>query len=224
MIPEPACPDPRSAGPGTRCGGLSGEPVVNLIITGVGGQGNVVAARLLGAALLAADFEVAVGDVFGLAQRGGAVASHVRFHRGAPLAPLVPQGSLDILVGFEPLEALRVLAQYGRPGTLVLTNDRAVPPVGVLQGRSEYPAEDVLFGSMAKLAGRVARLNAVNLAHEAGGPQSVNVVMLGALSGLAVLPLPRGFLQTEVERLSARHREANRRAFALGVEAVGAGG
>lgn len=197
------------------------DTTFNLIITGVGGQGNVLAARLLGAALLAGGYEVAVGDVFGLAQRGGAVASHVRFGHGPPLAPLVPAGSLDIVLGFEPLEALRVLASFGRPGTLVLTNDRPVPPVGVLQGRVVYPPDDALFGAMAELAGRVVRLDAVSLAHQAGGPQSVNVVMLGALSGLGVLPLAPELLEAELGALPAHNREANRLAFALGREVVG---
>lgn len=199
-----------------------GSPV-NLIITGVGGQGNVLAARLLGSALLGAGYEVAVGDVFGLAQRGGAVASHVRFHHGSPLAPLVPRGEVDVVVGFEPLEALRVLAEYGWPGTLVLTNERAVPPIGVLQGKAEYPAADALFWQMGDLARAVVRFDAVTLAHEAGGAQSVNVVMLGALAGSAVLPLDPAALEAEVERLPARHREVNRRAFALGRRAVALG-
>jgi len=115
----------------------NGEEVpVNLVFTGVGGQGNVIAAKLAGSALLAAGFEVAVGDVFGLSQRGGSVASHVRFHRGAPLPPLIPPGRADFVVGFEPLEALRVLCQLGGPHTGVLTSTGDVPPTGVLMGTS----------------------------------------------------------------------------------------
>ena len=96
---------------------------VNVIITGVGGQGNVLAARLLADAALASGFEVTVGDVYGLTQRGGAVASHVRWTTGEPLPPLIPRNALDVLVAFEPMEAIRILTQFGCEKTAAIVNE-----------------------------------------------------------------------------------------------------
>lgn len=200
--------------------GLSVGPT-SLIITGVGGQGNVVAARLVAAALLAEGYEVAVGDVFGLAQRGGSVASHVRFRRAGPLAPLVPAGELDLVVGFEPLEALRVLCSHGGPGTRVLTNDRAVPTTGTMMGRFEYPDDASLFGLFAELSGGLLSLDAVALAHQAGSSQALNVVMVGALVGSGFLPLSEAGVCARMEELlPARAAETNEKAFSLGLAAV----
>lgn len=194
---------------------------VNLIITGVGGQGNVLAARLLGSALLRASLEVAVGDVFGLSQRGGSVASHVRFWRGPALPPLVPRGSADIILGFEPLEALRILAEFGHSQTRVLVNTRPVPPIGVLMGRNTYPEQDALMGNLASLSGEVIAIDAVELAHEAGDAQAVNMVMLGVLAASGSIPLSdEQLLEEIVGSLPKRFAATNERAFRLGVEAV----
>jgi indolepyruvate ferredoxin oxidoreductase, beta subunit len=193
----------------------------NVIFTGVGGQGNVLAARLVASALLEGGQEVAVGDVFGLSQRGGSVASHVRFWAGGPVPPLISRGHLDILVGFEPLETLRILCEFGTPDTLVLTNTVPIPPVGVLMGRSEYPPETHLMESFSALAGPVVALDAVELAHEAGDAQGLNVVMVGALVGLGVLPLTLEAMKAEVERsVPARFLAMNLKALDLGSAAV----
>lgn len=195
----------------------------NLIITGVGGQGNVLAARLVGAALLAEGFEVAVGDVFGLAQRGGAVASHVRFRKGGPLAPLVPEGSLDLVVGFEPLEALRVLCSHGSAATRVLTNDRPVPTTGTMMGRHDYPPPAALLARLRSLASDVRAFDAVPLAHRAGNAQALNLVMVGALVGSGLLPIAEGTMRERMAALlPARAAAVNDTAFALGVAAAAA--
>ncbi len=202
---------------------MSSRRPFNLIITGVGGQGNVLAARLLGSALLSAGLETAVGDVFGLSQRGGSVASHIRFWEGPALPPLVPRGTLDLVVGFEPLEALRVLAEFGHPGTKVLTNEVAVPPIGVLMGRTTYPPKEQLMAHLNQLAAEVVSLDAVERAHQAGDAQALNMVMLGALGGWGLLPISAEALETQIiGSLAARFAETNRRAFRLGMEAVAA--
>ncbi len=193
----------------------------NLIITGVGGQGNVLAARLLGAALLAEGYEVAVGDVFGLAQRGGVVASHVRFRESGPLPPLVRAGQLDLVVGFEPLEALRTLCSHGSAATRVLTNDRPVPTTGTMMGRYDYPPTTDLLAHLRGLAGEVRAFDAVTLAHEAGNAQALNLVMVGALVGWGLVPISETTMRAQMaELLPARAAAANDKAFSLGLAAV----
>ena len=199
---------------------MTGARPYNVIITGVGGQGNVLAARLLGSALLKAGFETSVGDVFGLAQRGGSVASHIRFWRGPALPPLVPRGKLDLVVGFEPLEALRVLAEYGHAGTHAIVNEVAVPPIGVLMGRTKYPAMDRLMADIGSLAAGALSLDAVELSHRAGDAQALNMVMMGALGG-GLMPLSAAELEEEmIGSLPVRFADTNRRAFRLGVGAA----
>lgn len=194
----------------------------NIIFTGVGGQGNVLAAKLVAAALLAAGQEVAVGDVFGLSQRGGSVASHVRYRQGGPVPPLISRGCLDVVVGFEPLEALRILSEFGTPGTLVLVNDIAIPPVGVLMGRAEYPPQVQMLAQMRELAREVIALDGVDLAHQAGDAQGLNLVMVGALLGLGLLPLTLDAMKAQVRSsVPLRFLDMNLRALELGSAAVG---
>lgn len=201
------------------------DRATNLIITGVGGQGNVLAARLVGAALLAEGFEVAVGDVFGLAQRGGAVASHVRFREEGPLPPLVPSGALDLVVGFEPLEALRTLCSHGSAATRVLTNDRPVPTTGAMMGRHDYPATTELLGHLHALSAEARTFDAVTLAHEAGSAQALNLVMVGALVGWGLLLIPETTMRAQMaELLPGRAAATNDKAFSLGLAAVAARG
>ncbi len=199
---------------------------LNLIITGVGGQGNVATARLLGTALLAAGYETSVGDVFGLTQRGGSVASHVRFWQGPPLPPLVPRGHMDLLLAFEPLEAVRVLAEFGHDATAVLVNTVPIPPVGVLTGRTTYPPADDLLRDMKALAGRVVPINGLELAHQAGEAQVLNIVMLGGLLGMGLLPIGVEALEEEVARaFPPRFLDFNGGALRLGTDAAwGLGG
>ena len=194
------------------------ESATNVIIAGVGGQGNVLAARLVGAALLAEGYEVAVGDVFGLAQRGGTVASHVRFWQGGPLPPLVPPGTLHLVVGFEPLEALRILCSHGNAATRVLTNDRPVPTTGTMMGRHDYPATAELVADLVGLAAEVRSFDAVALAHAAGSAQTLNVVLVGALMGWGLLPVSETTMRAQMAQLlPARAAVTNEKAFSLGL-------
>jgi indolepyruvate ferredoxin oxidoreductase, beta subunit len=189
----------------------------NMIFTGVGGQGNVLAAKLVAATLLEAGQDVAVGDVFGLSQRGGSVASHVRFWTHGPVPPLISRGHLDILIGFEPLETLRILCEFGTPETVVLLNTVPIPPVGVLMGRTTYPPLEDLLEATRRLAKRLVAIDGVALAHEAGDAQGLNVVMVGALIGLGLLPIELDAMRAELSgSVSARFLEMNLRALDLG--------
>ncbi len=162
------------------------EPL-DLIINGVGGQGNVLASQVLGRALLMAGYSVTVGETFGLSQRGGAVMSHLRVSRGQELGPLIPEYGATAVISLEPLEALRVLGTYGNPQVVVLTNDRPMMPLNVIRGAANYPPLPELRAALEELAAKLYWLPATDAALELGAPILANVVMLGALvaSGLA---------------------------------------
>ena len=192
---------------------------INLIITGVGGQGNVMAATLLASAILEAGWEVTVGDVYGLTQRGGSVASHVRWNKGDPLPPLIPQRSLDILIAFEPLEALRILIQFGRETTRAIVNDRPIFPIGVQAGRLHYPDLEELYAAIKNLTTETMFTSATNLATELGNVQVLNMVMLGALYGCGWIPFSANAFENTIQSLlPSKFCDLNIKAFRTGVD------
>ncbi len=111
----------------------------NLIITGVGGQGNVLCSQLIGQAFVRKGFFATIGETYGASQRGGSVMSHIRLSSKKQLSPLISKGRADVVVALEPVEALRVLTQYGNPETVVLVNTRPIYPVDVISGNEAYP-------------------------------------------------------------------------------------
>jgi len=193
----------------------------NLIITGVGGQGNVLAARLLASALLAEALEVTVGDVYGLTQRGGSVASHVRWRSQDPLPPLVPRGSLDILVAFEPLEALRVLTQYGNKNTAAIVNTTPVMPIGVQTGRFQYPSLKELQQGLDLLTGTLVMVEATSIVQHLKNQQVLNMVMLGALAGSGITGIKKDtFTKVLSSLVPPKFVDINLQAFEMGVKEV----
>ena len=107
----------------------------NIVITGVGGQGNVMASRVLANMLVRSGFRVTIGETFGMSQRGGSVMSHIRVSSTAVWSPQIPKGRADLIVAIEPVEALGVLTDYGNPTVKVLVNMRPIYPVGVITGK-----------------------------------------------------------------------------------------
>lgn len=189
----------------------------NLIIAGVGGQGNILASGLLALAGTAAGFKVAVGETYGASQRGGSVMSHVRLSREKDYGPLVPAGRADVIVGFEPLEALRVAEQFAHQATVVITNTQPVYPVAVVMNEADYPALENILAALATLAGEVYTLDATALAREAGDPRAQNIVMINALATYPGLPVKRVHFQEALADFlagaGAEQGEVNRRAF-----------
>lgn len=193
----------------------------NLIITGVGGQGNILSAKVLAAAILAQGMEVTVGDVYGLSQRGGAVASHVRWHPDTALPPLVPQGKLDVLVAFEPMEGLRILEQFGSRDTVAVVNASPIPPIGVQAGRFVYPDYADLVKALGNNTRELIIVKATDAAITLGNIQILNIVMMGALYGTGHIGEGVDFFK-EALRSSVRRKfvDLNLKAFAAGRKLV----
>ena len=197
------------------------EPI-NLIITGVGGQGNILISRLIGQAFIEEGYTITIGETYGATQRGGSVASHVRISKEGELySPVTPRGKVDIILGLEPSESLRILTGFGYSGTYVVTNTRPIYPLEVASGESEYPTQEDISQCMNQLANKTWFINGSKFAIELGNPLLTNIVMTGALIGTGLLPLERSKIEHQL-RLSFRgkKRTANMKAFNLGYCAV----
>lgn len=191
----------------------------NMVVAGVGGQGTIIAAHIIADAAIACGLRARVGETFGAAMRGGAVASHVRL--GDVVAPLVPPASASIILAFEPLEGLRVILPYLAPGGVVVSNTRPVYPVDVSTGAASYPDLSEITETVRRLSGSPRFLDATALALEAGDSRTTNVVMLGALSATGLLPVrPEVLRDTVAARVPPKTLDANMRAFALGQTAI----
>ncbi len=194
------------------------EPT-NIIITGVGGQGNVMASRVLAGMLVNAGYIVTIGETFGMSQRGGSVMSHLRVSSKAVLSPQIPQGRADIIIALEPVEALRVLVKYGNPAVAVLANSRMVYPMGVITGEFTYPSLDEVKSIFEKLSAKSWLIDATSVAVELGNPVLSNIVMVGALAGASLLPIDRRAFEKEITKsISADKRQINLTAFDAGTK------
>lgn len=198
--------------------------VINLIIAGVGGQGNVIASQIVGMAAVLEGWRVAAADTFGVSQRGGAVMSHLRLARGdTGCGPLISSGEAEIVVGLEPLETVRVLKKYGNRSTRVIVNTRPSYPLSVLSGTAKYPAIAVLLEAIAKHSQVMVEVRADRLAREAGNLLTQNVVMAGALAGSGWLPYSMASFERVLQALFRERGhllDSNLLAFRLGAETV----
>jgi indolepyruvate ferredoxin oxidoreductase beta subunit len=200
---------------------LQVEPL-DIIVTGVGGQGNVLASQVLGRALLNSGYSVTVGETFGLSQRGGAVMSMVRVTRDKTMGPLIPENRATAIVSLEPLEALRVLGAYGNADVLVFTNDRPLMPLNVIAGVNHYPGIYELKSAIEELSARLYWLPATEVALELGNPILANVVILGALTASGILPVGLTEIESALaEMFSEDKMPANRDALTRGSQLLG---
>jgi indolepyruvate ferredoxin oxidoreductase beta subunit len=204
---------------------MEGKDPLNVIVTGVGGQGNVLIAQLIGRALVRAGYHVTIGETYGASQRGGAVMSHLRISRDVQYGPLIPEGAAHVILGLEPLETLRVLAQYGNPEVTVIANSRPVHPLAVTTGAAEYPGREQVIRTLEQLSSRAWFLDATDIALGLGAGILTNIVMLGALVGSGALPVGLEAFEVELrESLPAGKLDLNLKAFQRGIREVSAAG
>ncbi len=197
---------------------LSKDPL-NLIITGVGGQGNVLASQLVGRALVRENFYITIGETYGASQRGGAVMSHLRISREAQHSPLIPEGQADIVLALEPVEALRVIGQYGNPSVAAVVNSRPVYPTAVIVGEAEYPSWEKIKQTVNEMVRQAWFVDATEIALSFGSPIFTNIIMVGALVGTCLIPLtPESFAFTIEESFPAAQVAVNLKAFERGLE------
>lgn len=198
-----------------------GKDPFNLIVGGVGGQGNVLASQILGTMFVSQGYVITIGETYGASQRGGAVMSHLRISAKDQFSPLIPEGQCDLLVALEPVEGLRILGQYGNPEVVTLINTRPIHPLEVISGQVAYPELPEVIEKIGGLSKSLWVLNATDIALEMGDPIFSNMVMLGALSNIEMLEIDRQGFEAAIKRLLSPGRLAqNLEAFDRGRESV----
>jgi indolepyruvate ferredoxin oxidoreductase beta subunit len=190
---------------------------IGFLLTGVGGQGTLLASSVLAQVGVRAGLDVKKAEVHGMAQRGGSVSSHLRWGEKIH-SPLIGQGEVDFLVAFEKLEALRYVSML-RPGGMALVGEMSIAPLSVSSGDDEYPADEKVWRILGEVTDDVHFVPSLRLAEEAGNVRAHNIVMLGALSNFIDWVKPEIWLEVVAEWVPEKFIEVNRKAFQVGREA-----
>jgi len=185
----------------------------DLLITGVGGQGVILASNIIGEVALAAGYDVKKTDSLGMAQRGGSVISHVRLGPQV-YSPLIQVGEVDVLVAFEKLEAAR-WSHYLRPGAIAIVNNHALRPLSVTLGQESYPSDEEIASILRRGSQSVYFIKGTQRAKELGNLKTLNVFLLGCVS--VFLPLKiRVWQDVIAQHVPPTIRELNLTAFSQG--------
>jgi len=186
---------------------------LNLLITGAGGQGIILASDIIGETAIAAGYDVKKTDTIGMAQRGGSVLSHMRIARQV-WSPLIQQGEVDLLLALEKLEAAR-WASYLKSGGIAIVNNHSLPPLSVSLGNARYPSDDEIQSILKQATNRIYFLNGTERAKELGNIRTLNIFMLGCAS--LFLPFKVAAWQESIaNRLPEKVRQVNLTAFSHG--------
>ena len=184
-----------------------------IMIVGVGGQGTLLASRILGSVLIGQGYDVKMSEVHGMSQRGGSVVTYVKFGEKV-YSPLVDLGEADYIIAFERLEGARWISYLKEGGTLMI-NDRRISPMPVITGAMEYPSE--IVEKLRSKGTKVIACDALSMAIESGNAKSVNVVMIGILSALTEFS-EEVWQAALTECVKPKFLELNKKAFSLGRE------
>ncbi len=184
----------------------------NIMIVGVGGQGTLLASKLLGRLLLTRNYDIKVSEVHGMSQRGGSVVTYVRYGDKV-YSPIIDKGEADFILSFEMLEAARA-AEWLRPEGTLITNAQQINPMPVITGAMAYPED--LLGKLENLEVKVDALDALSLAQEAGSSKAVNLVLLGRLSNYFCDFTEDEWMRAIEQSVPEKFLEMNKKAFHLG--------
>jgi indolepyruvate ferredoxin oxidoreductase beta subunit len=191
----------------------------NIVLAGVGGQGILLAAEILGTAAVKEGLNVRVSEIHGMAQRGGAVVSHVRFGEKV-LASTVLEGDADVLLGFEPLETLRNL-RFASEKTLVIMSDEKIQPVELSAKMRNYPSLEEIEAKIRRFTTKIVPVKTAELARRAGNVLTENIVLVGALAAAGKLPVKdESIMEALRELVPETHLNVNVKAFKLGYSFV----
>jgi len=190
----------------------------NILMVGVGGTGVLTAARIIATAAMLKGNNVRMGEIHGMAQRGGAVVCTVRIGEKVR-GPIIATGTADLLLSIEPVEALRHVDRVSSDGKIVVGMYH-ITPTAVLLGRAQYPSDDEILRDLKRFAD-VVTVDAAGIAEKVGNILTMNTVLIGAATGLERIPIQKDIIISDLkEVLPSRYHEVNIKAFELGMKAV----
>lgn len=188
----------------------------NVLLAGVGGQGTILAAKLITIGLMEEGYDVKMSEIHGMSQRGGDVTSQVRYSTEKVMSPVIEKGGADLVVAFEEMEALRNL-DYLKPEGVVVVNTERIPSMTVLTGAETYP--DDVISEIQKSASKTITLNATEMASQLGNPKVANIILLGTL--IKAMDLMDIDWETIIRNnVKEEFVDLNLKALKMGIEAV----
>ena len=185
---------------------------VNIMIVGVGGQGSLLASKLLGHVVMTKGYDVKVSEVHGMSQRGGSVVTYVRFGDKV-YSPVIDKGEADYIISFEVLEAARYLP-FLKKGGKIIVNAQEIDPMPVITGAAQYPEN--LLDKMSAAGADVSAMDALSLANEAGSPKAANIALMGRFSKFFGDITEEEWLNSLEACVPPKFLELNKKAFYLG--------
>ena len=191
---------------------------LSLIVIGVAGQGNVVTSFLICDALVNEGYRVIFGQSYPAQQRGGPVINYIRISEDIQASPIIPEGRADVIVAMEPVEAMRMLNQYGNPDVITMVNPRPIQAIDTTGLGIKYPSVDKLMEDITALSAKTWVVHATEEARKLGNPIMANVILVGALVGSGVLPLDRKAMEPVLRERFPHALDINLKALDKGIE------
>jgi indolepyruvate ferredoxin oxidoreductase, beta subunit len=192
---------------------------VNLVVSGVGGQGNVMVSMVIGSALVHDGYFITIGETYGASQRGGSVMSHLKISAEKQYSPLIPMGQADIILGMEPVETLRMLKQFGNDRVVTIVNPRPIHAID-LTGTGGYPDIQTLLNSIRELSSKTYIVNATEEAQKLDNPILANMILIGALVKTGLLPISESSMDKVIVQMFPKAIDVNARALHIGMGLV----
>ncbi len=189
--------------------------ITSVMIVGVGGQGSLLASKVLGRAAMDKGYDVKVSEVHGMSQRGGSVVTYVRFGDKV-YSPIIDRGGADYIISFELLEAARY-TEFLKPGGQIVTSTQQIDPMPVIAGTAKYPEE--LIEKMTTSGAKVDALDALDIANEAGSSKAANIVLMGRFANYIKEISSDEWLNAVEACVPAKFAQLNRKAFEMGAQA-----
>lgn len=190
----------------------------SLIVIGVAGQGNVVTSFLICNALVNEGYRVTFGQSYPAQQRGGPVINYIRVSKDIQASPIIPEGRADVIVAMEPVEAMRMLDQYGNPDVITMVNPRPIQAIDTTGSGTKYPSMDKLMADIEALSAKTWVVDATEEAQKLGNSIMANVILVGALVGSGVLPLDRKTMEPVLRERFPNALDINMKALDRGIE------
>jgi indolepyruvate ferredoxin oxidoreductase beta subunit len=193
---------------------------INVVVAGVGGQGNVMVTLVLGNTLVHDGYFVTIGETYGASQRGGSVMSHLKISAEKQFSPLIPEGQADIVLGMEPVETLRVLKSFGNQHVVTVLNPRPIHPVDFTGSGSGYPNMEELLEQVRSLSAKTYVVAATEEAQKLGNPMLANMILIGSLIQTGLVTISQAAIEKTIRDMFPKAVAPNIKALKAGMELV----